>query len=222
MKQKISPLHKYLQIILTGLCIVMVYMLWLATKPMSYVNESQNAAVNEEESNAISSFPNIENTIPTVDEFEEMINRPLFYESRVPFVFEEAEEIEKSNNTKKTNKKRNEEYSLSAVIITPDKKIALIQLNREKELQRINLGENIDDWKLEEVEPHQIKLSKGAETKTLLLEIKNSSPERKQAKSNRNKKNDDVKPSPSNADKVTDIQKEPVTDIKKSDPNQPN
>jgi hypothetical protein len=186
MKKNTSLTQRYFQVLLTGTCFFLCYLLWQEIQATDISTTAENITNEMIEEETVLSFPGIENTLPEIDEFDEMINRPLFFENRQPFVFEEiADEKPEPKNT--NTRKPREEYSLNAVIITPNKKIAIIESSKAKELQRIALGENIDDWTLESVEPREIKLINGKETKTLVLEIKNSAPNKKQPKSNTDK-----------------------------------
>jgi hypothetical protein len=190
MKTKTSLIQKSIQASLTILCFILVYLLWIETKPLevSIAPTIEQTMSVEDESKT---FPGIENTIPDINEFDEMINRPLFSETRQPYV--EEIEVEKQEEIKKPNtRKTREEYSLNAVIITPAKKIAIIQTSKSKELQRIGLGESIDDWLIDSINTREIKMTRGNETKSLVLEVKNSSPNKKtSASSLKTKTNND-------------------------------
>jgi len=109
-----------------------------------------------------------------ITDYDEIIERPLFFDDRKPYVYVEPEKKQPDTKKKKTTPKKNEQYSLSAIMITSEKKLAIIQSGREKSLQRIALGESIDGWKIENIEPHSVLLKKGNESKNLTLEIKNS------------------------------------------------
>jgi hypothetical protein len=175
MKTKTSNIEKGLQSLLAILCVVFIYLIWQETRPLEapVMTTLENDITTDKDDEKI--FPGIENNLPAINEFDEMVNRPLFSENRQPFVAEVIEN--KKQEPKKPNtRKSREEYSLNAVIITPATKIAIIQSSKAKELQRIALGETIDNWTLESIEPREIKLSSGTETKTLILEVKNSSP----------------------------------------------
>ena len=115
--------------------------------------------------------------ISKASDYDEIINRPLFFEDRKPFVYVKPEKQLKQK--KQTTPKKTEQYSLSAVIITSERQLAIIQSGRGKTLQRISLGEDIDGWTLETIEPRSILLKKGNETKNLELEIKVSKPQKK-------------------------------------------
>ena len=79
-----------------------------------------------------------------------------------------------------------EQYALNAVIITPERQLAIIQSGRGKTLQRISLGEEIDGWTLETIEPRSVLLKKGNETKNLELEIKASKPQKQSTAKTKN------------------------------------
>lgn len=182
MKEKKQPLFKSIKFILTGIICVLSYTLWsqlnrTITLPVNNVAESKPLA------NKDVSLEEIKPDVSDVSDYDEIVNRPLFFEDRKPYVYVEPEKTEpKSRRKKQAATKKAEQYSLSAVMITADKKLALIQSGREKSLQRLSLGESIDGWILEEVGPRTILLKKDNETKKLELEIKTSAPRNKRKK----------------------------------------
>ncbi len=111
--------------------------------------------------------------IPELSEYDEIVKRPLFNDDRLPFVYVAPEKTE-SKKKRTSAKKPVEQYRLNAVVITPDKQIAIIQTSKKRELLRVAIGESIDNWTLSEVTDHAVQLKNGNEIKTLELEIKAS------------------------------------------------
>lgn len=197
MSKQQHNIHKYIQLGLSSLCLILIYFIWLQTQPIDMSEIMQSNIHNENQNESEPVFLSVEKTIPGVDEFDEMVNRPLFFESRKPFVFEEVAKEPESKKRKTNVRKSREEYSLNAVVITPEKQIAILQSNKAKELQRVALGEMINDWKLEAIDPREVKLTRGNETKNLVLEIKNSSPKAKQKTTETSsKQKENIKTSP--------------------------
>lgn len=176
---------------ITLLCIISVmgYALWYQlNKPVTLSfasNASTKLIVTDDES-----ITETELDAPVISEFSEMIERPLFFEDRKPFVYIELEQA--APVTKRQQKKillsQNQQYSLSAVMIKPDKQIAIIQSGKNKTLQRLTLGESIDNWVLEKIEPHSVLLKNGNETKHLELEIRTNDYKTAENSKNENKK----------------------------------
>ena len=71
--------------------------------------------------------------------------------------------------------------SLTAVVITPEKSLAILQAGNNKSLQRVRLGETIDGWTLTEIQDQSIVLKQGEQIQTLELEVKGSSKSQKPA-----------------------------------------
>jgi len=171
----------FFKIILLFTCCMLGFLLWAnLNKPVALpdsVNVNNNAIV------ATTQAPEeIQNVIPDISEFDEVINRPLFFADRKPYVYvAPVKPTKPSNQKKKTVPKKAEQYSLNAVIITPERQLAIIQSGRSKTLQRLSLGEEIEGWTLETIESRSVLLKKGNETKNLELEIKASSPQKKSA-----------------------------------------
>jgi len=199
MKNTTLPVLKIVKLILLSASCVLGYTLWselnnpvvlpvnthIDTKPVITDNTSPQE---------------IQYEFPQISSYDEITNRPLFFEDRKPYVYVEPEKPSKQSRQKKqTAQRKTEQYSLSAVIISSGVKLAIIESGRKKSLTRISLGESIDGWTLENIEPRSILLKKGDETKNLELEVKTSKPQKKTSsntkkqttnKTSRLKKND--------------------------------
>jgi hypothetical protein len=169
-----QPKFRHIKFILLFLICILGYTLLqqLNNPVMLPVNDDSDSKsiVN----NALSLQDNQEE-IPEISDYDDMINRPLFFEDRKPYVYIEPEKASpKTKKRKQAAPKKTELYSLSAVMMSTDKKLAIIQSGREKTMQRLSLGESIDGWIVENIEPRSVLLKKGNETKQLELEIKTS------------------------------------------------
>ncbi|MEQ8290402.1 MAG: hypothetical protein RIB78_11845 [Gammaproteobacteria bacterium] len=112
---------------------------------------------------------------PELSSFSSMVSRPLFNEERQPFVAEKTainKPVEK--RLEQTAKLNDDKLMLSAVIITPEQKLAIIENEREKANYTVALGEYVDHWQLTEVFNHSVTLSKDNQTRLLELEYKPS------------------------------------------------
>ena len=127
-----------------------------------------NITVSVDAKNMISVTDN-KKEFPLINTYQDIIDRPLFMEDRQPYISQTPE-------TKKSNirEPKSRQFSLSAVVITSEKSIAILQYAKSKTLQHIELGETIDGWTLTEIHNQQVVLKKGDNTKTLVLEIKGS------------------------------------------------
>lgn len=112
---------------------------------------------------------------PELSGFSSMVSRPLFNEDRQPFVADAItikEPVEK--RPEKIATLNDDKLMLSAVIITPEQKLAIIESKREKTSYTVALGESVDRWQLTEVFNHAVTLIKDTQTRLLELEYKPS------------------------------------------------
>jgi len=174
MKQHKRPLQNKVRFVLLSLCVILGALLWLElnNQKLSKLKTDQiDAGVMIKDKNK----NNGEFIFPDIIAFDEIIKRPLFNKKRLPFVTLESQQTGVKTHLKNNqNIIKQDQLSLSAVVISPDTQIAILQKGRGKMLQRISIGETIDGWTLEDVTPHSIRLKKGKETKSLELEIKKS------------------------------------------------
>lgn len=185
------PLQHSIRLILLGLCVIFTTILLFELNP-EYSNNIKSEVIDVDLSPTDSGIALKEFVFPKITAFNEIIERPLFNETRLPFETGKPEQTvvdTRKNNTKARNKQ--EQLSLNAVVMTPDKQIAIIQSGPGKDLQRVALGEAIEGWTLDDVSSHSIRLVKGKEIKDLELEIKNSAIKKtKVAKSEKDKQSE--------------------------------
>ncbi|MCZ6804298.1 MAG: hypothetical protein O7D86_10290 [Proteobacteria bacterium] len=196
MKNTTQPVLKIVKLILLSASCVLGYTLW--SELNSAVVLPVNTSINDKPVlTDNTSLQEIQYEVPQISSYDEIVNRPLFFEDRKPYVYVEPETPTREVRPKLM--RITEQYSLNAVIITSDVKLAIIESGRKKSLTRITLGESIDGWTLENIEPRSILLKKGDETKNLELEVKTSKPQKKTSsntkkqitnKTSRLKKND--------------------------------
>ncbi len=190
-KRSSYPLQHSIRHILLGLCVIFTTILWFELNP-GHSNTVEIDVINIDSPPKDLDVDLKEIVFPDITAFDEIIERPLFNKTRLPFDAQKQEQTV-VDSRKKNNQTRNiqEQFSLSAVVITQDTQIAILQKGREKALQRVFLGETIDGWTLEDVSSHSIRLVKGNETKDLELEIKNSAIKKSQvAKSEKDKQSE--------------------------------
>lgn len=174
LKQTSGPLQNIARFVLSGLCVIFAIILWLGLNPSESTNEKNGVA----DINPISGNKKVDSKefiFPKITEFDEIIQRPLFNKTRLPFVAPKPKQTVAKPKRKINPPVNNQtQLSLSAVVMTPDTQIAILQSGRNKTLQRVALGESIDGWSVNEITPHSVQLKKGAEIKQLELEIKSS------------------------------------------------
>jgi hypothetical protein len=185
------PLQHNIRLILLSLCVIFTTILLFELNP-EYSNNIKSEVIDADLSPTDSGIDLKEFVFPEITAFNEIIERPLFNETRLPLGTGKPEQTvvdTRKNNTKVRNKQ--EQLSLNAVVMTPDKQIAIIQSGPGNDLQRVALGEAIEGWTLDDVRAHSIRLVKGKEIKDLELEIKNSAIKKtKVAKSKKDKQSE--------------------------------
>ena len=171
----INHIQKLIRICLLGICGFFAILLWQqVSAPIPTANDKIKTQIKSD--TELVENENIHNvSFPEIAAFDEIVERPLFNATRQPFVAAASEAIKKATpQKKKTTTGRQNQLSLSAVVITSKKQIAILQNVKDKSLQRIALGDTVDGWTLNEVTPNSIKLSKGDEIKNLELEVKSN------------------------------------------------
>lgn len=167
-------LSKYIQILLTGLCILFVGILWYELSQDYVLTKSEKASqlAMADKGTAITTETT---TIVPVTDYEEIIERHLFMDTRRPQIVSNtpATETTQAKTARPTNR-RNEEFLLSAVIITDEKRIAIVQASRAQKQEKVVQGEIYNGWVLEQVSPDNVSFKKGNQTKRLELLVKTS------------------------------------------------
>jgi len=113
-------------------------------------------------------------TIGGIEQYRETVERPLFSSTRrpppppkpappAPVVVEEPEPEDERN------------YTLMGVMLTPEATMALLKDDMGN-ISRLRIGEKIDDWKLEQVNPDNVVLRQGARVRDLPL-LRNQQPQ---------------------------------------------
>lgn len=105
-----------------------------------------------------------------IDEYSELVERPLFYKDRRPIVLsdaaDEAVEAEKKASVDFT-------YSLIGIISTPDSVYALFQDPQakpdESKFKRHKQGDEINGWTIQEIKPDRIIVSTEAGSEEIKL-----------------------------------------------------
>jgi len=102
-------------------------------------------------------------------ESTDILERPLFNADRRPVEITEPAEIE-ALNTANTNAA---DFKLVGVVMSPDGSQALL-LKSDRQIESVFLGNKIEGWKLQSIDPDSIVLVKGV--KTIQLELERTTP----------------------------------------------
>lgn len=106
--------------------------------------------------------------------FSEIIERPLFMDNRRPYAAPGSTGAEKHKRPHRTGPDILTLISLSAIVITNEKRIALIEDNRTGKLQQLHQGEMYGGWTLTDVGTNSIAMQKGPATRSIELVVKPS------------------------------------------------
>ena len=110
--------------------------------------------------------PPADRRLPPLAEYGAILERPLFLPDRRPYIAPEPVVATPAAAARTTSAIR---FLLSAVIITPDKRIALIQPEQNGKPRRLARGDEHDGWRLIAIEPRRISLRQGDEIRQLRL-----------------------------------------------------
>jgi len=159
-----NNINRIIQITLFIVCIGLGSMLFMELRA-EYSSVDRKPVLGSEDIELLS-LPSTNDEFPPITTYQEIVSRPLFTNTRRPDIPEEI-----TVKVDVSRKIASEQYLLSAVVITKNKRIALIQSNRIKEPQKVALGEILDGWILSDIQPRQITLESNGEIKKLKLEI---------------------------------------------------
>lgn len=99
--------------------------------------------------------------------FGEVLARPLFSESRRP------PPVSSSAVTPDTSSDDNPVLQLLGIILTPDKRMALIQSKDATDVVRVFEGESVSGWQVHLIKATQVVLKRGSEDEVLKLDDAN-------------------------------------------------
>lgn len=114
-------------------------------------------------------LPSLDLEAKSEDEYSDLVERPLFIKGRKPV----TEPIPESTPVAAVKKVEAFVWDLTGVFTTPKGVTAFfsrINAKVEKDnYRKLKLGEDIDGWKLSEIQPDKVTLTQTGETKTLPL-----------------------------------------------------
>ncbi len=113
--------------------------------------------------------------IADLDLYSETVERPVFYPERRP---PEPEPEVAVQTPPPPPPEPDVELTLVGVMLTEEGTAVLIRQEDTREVARLGLGEEVADWRLEQVRPQQVTLSQDGRTRELMLERNQRKPSR--------------------------------------------
>lgn len=113
--------------------------------------------------------------IADLDLYSETVERPVFYPERRP---PEPEPEVVAQAPPSPPPEPDVELTLVGVMLTEEGTAVLIRQEDTREVARLGLGEEVADWRLEQVRPQQVTLSQEGRTRELMLERNKRAPSR--------------------------------------------
>ena len=150
-------------LVVSGLLGALLYQQWKQPLVIEDVQADKREKISQSESKNSASSTRFFKALP-ISNFSEITQRPLFVEGRVPPEQPVAKRPSRSPRTPLNLK-------LEGVAITPDSKTAVIMDLTSKELLRLREGMSHKDWKVVSVERETVKINRGKQELTLILEI---------------------------------------------------
>jgi hypothetical protein len=106
-------------------------------------------------------------SLPPLSQFQAIIERPLFLQSRRPIPSATTETSPTASKETRLN-----QYSLTAVVIVPDKRLALLRSTTDKKIHKIEEGQDLQGWKLKEIKDESALFQQVNESQELQLQRK--------------------------------------------------
>jgi len=106
-----------------------------------------------------------------IDNFGEILDRPLFNPSRRPTVIASVDALDKllPSRAARTDSAA---FTLVGIIIVGESRFALIRTRGAAATQRVNVGDELDGWRVTALTPDTATLSRGSQSTTIELERK--------------------------------------------------
>ncbi len=102
--------------------------------------------------------PELQFSMRSIDDFQAILDRPLFSPSRRPPAIEALESPPPNSDVT---------FTLKGILIDGDVRIALFRAQRNKKILRLREGDTIEGWTLVRIERNSVSLARGAIEKIL-------------------------------------------------------
>ena len=109
--------------------------------------------------------------IPPVATFREVIERPLFSDTRRQPPVVKAAGANAARATQLVGK-----WKVSGIVVAGDSSFALVEGIRDRKTVRLQLGTPLDGWQLEEIHPDRLVFTSAGASATLLLHSEEKAP----------------------------------------------
>ncbi len=164
-----------LGLILANVVLALVVALELRA-PLEIPSEEMAAAAEQRQEKV--ELPQANFLLPPLEDYAEIVERPLFIQERRPPPAQEAQVAPET--AIETGAGAPPPFVLVGIVITPETKEALLLKPGQKDLIRGLIGQRFDGWKVDSIEPDRVVVSRGTGTTEIELERKSSAlPKRK-------------------------------------------
>ena len=118
---------------------------------------------------SVQPVPAVDLTLPSVATFEQLVERPLFMSSRRPP--EPDDEPEPEPEPLPDKPPQSLKASLSSIMITEDRRMALVRDLSSNKTVRLQVGSTLSGWKVRAIDNDQVIFSQNNKTQILPLRI---------------------------------------------------
>ncbi|MFQ5935617.1 MAG: hypothetical protein ACE5LB_04335 [Acidiferrobacterales bacterium] len=146
---------------LMGLCMILLAVIALELDPLQGGVPADVGAVATESKAKRPALPGATIEFPPMREYAEIVKRPLFDASRRPPRIEAKQKPDNRNALR--------QLTLTGVVMTPQRKFAILHDKRQRQMMRVEQGAPIAGWSLHEVRPDSVTFRKGAATHEMRL-----------------------------------------------------
>lgn len=134
---------------------------------LAYQQSTSPVILPDHSSAADPALPEVGQTSPLISaplsNFQEVLERPLFSQTRQVDVIENTVEAAPSRPTRKPD------LSLSGIVMSEGEQIALLSQKRDPKIERLSVGDKIDGWTITAISPRLVTLSAGGDNIQLEL-----------------------------------------------------
>lgn len=105
-------------------------------------------------------------SLPPIEEFSETLARPLFYEAREP---PDPVTMNSKDPQARSRSTSSEDLILSAIVLSSEEQFVLLQDPGKESLSRVEKGEEVAGWSLDEIRRESVLLRRDTRTKVVRL-----------------------------------------------------
>jgi|GEM_PF-6041104 len=161
---------RLLTTVLAGVCTLLLVVLGLQRLLAGAGGDADVVTVSAAGGPGTSELETRQFELPPQSDYAEIAARPLFYEDRRPETHEGGADGEGSEADQVAQADL-PPITLTGVIITPDKRVAMLENNKNKEKLAVKEGEAVEGWTLKSVSDRSIVFSSGDSEQSLELEV---------------------------------------------------